>query len=1158
MPRKQSLSQSMNRIGKLIHSTLDLREILERVMPEAARAVGSETAAVSLRQGDHWVVRYVHGFPQDMIGAQMDGRREPHVVLAIQTKKPVVINDAFTDARVNCPHMKKWGVHAVLVVPLVMEDEVIGVLSFNRHKPGVPFRKSHADFAGQLASSLSLAVGNAHLFAELQAELAQRGKAERAQQEANEQLQRQSEELRAANEELQAQAEELRAANEELQAQQEELRTQTEELCEGAQALRESEERHRSLFENMLDGYAFCQMLFDRQRRPLDFVYLSVNDAFTRLTGLKDVVGRKVTEVIPTVRTSHPELLETYGRVATTGRPERFEIEFQPLGMWFSISVYCPRPGYFTAVFDNITERKQAEEALRAAHERAAWLARFPEENPNPVLRVSDEGMILYCNPAAAQLPGWACKLGRSPAEPLVRLVRRAMTEGHEVRQDMELGEAFYLVGAVPFPSERYANVYARDITDRKRAEIALQEANEQLQGQAEELRAQAEELQTQAEELRAQAEELTDANAALRQSERRYRSFVEVTSQWAWVTDANGLVVEDIPTVRRFTGQTYEQAKGAGWAAALHDDVQRTLEVWNRAVSTRTPYETEYRMRRHDGTYRLLLARGVPILDDQGNVIEWVGTCIDITERKAAEEALRASERRFRQVAESLPQLVWTCVADGLCDYLSPQWVHYTGKSEAEQLGYRWLEQLHPDDRPRVVDQWQATAAKGENFETEFRIRRHDGAFRWFRTLAVPLRDEAGQVAKWFGSNTDIDDIKRAEQVLRELNATLESRVAERTAELEHRARQLQKLTLELSQVEDRERKRMAEILHDDLQQIIAGAKFQLTVLRGRVKHDASVQALGSHIDEMLREAVEKSRTLSHELSPAVLHYGDLTEALDWLAGQIKAKHGLVVRVCANGPAHVPSEAIGAFVYKAAQELLFNVVKHARVQEAQLRVRRHGPYVCVSVSDRGRGFDPQGLRHTVGFGLLSIRERIELLGGRMKIRSAPGRGSTFFIVVPNRKTPEDSAGAGPRAYPAPEARPDDHGLGGHRGPPLRVLLADDHRIVREGLRSLLGEEGDIEIVGEAVHGREAVDLALRLEPEVVIMDVAMPLIDGDEATRQIKAHRPQTRVIALSTYNETEMLQRMYRAGAEGYVLKTASAEELLAAIRGHNTGGS
>jgi DNA-binding NarL/FixJ family response regulator len=121
------------------------------------------------------------------------------------------------------------------------------------------------------------------------------------------------------------------------------------------------------------------------------------------------------------------------------------------------------------------------------------------------------------------------------------------------------------------------------------------------------------------------------------------------------------------------------------------------------------------------------------------------------------------------------------------------------------------------------------------------------------------------------------------------------------------------------------------------------------------------------------------------------------------------------------------------------------------------------------------------------------------------------------------------------------------------RSPPsvLRVLLADDHEIVREGLISLLADEHDIQVVGEAANGREAVDQAYRLRPDVVIMDVAMPLINGDDATRQIKLHLPQTRVIALSMYEEAEMVEKMRRAGAEGYVLKTAPSDQLLAAIR-------
>ncbi|HEX7410450.1 MAG TPA: PAS domain S-box protein, partial [Candidatus Binatia bacterium] len=130
------------------------------------------------------------------------------------------------------------------------------------------------------------------------------------------------------------------------------------------EALRESEARYRSLFENMLDGFAYCQMIFDHDQ-PLDFIYLDVNDAFERLTGLRNVVGRRVTEVIPGIRESNPEAFEIYGRVALTGQPERFELYLEPLAACLSISVYGAEKGYFVAVFDNITEGKRAAEEIR-------------------------------------------------------------------------------------------------------------------------------------------------------------------------------------------------------------------------------------------------------------------------------------------------------------------------------------------------------------------------------------------------------------------------------------------------------------------------------------------------------------------------------------------------------------------------------------------------------------------------------------------------------------------------------------------------------------------------------------------------------------------------------------------------------------------------
>lgn len=137
------------------------------------------------------------------------------------------------------------------------------------------------------------------------------------------------------------------------------------ELKKADTTIRESEERYRSLFENLLDGFAHCKMRYDEFNKPIDFTYLDVNKSFEILTGLKDVVGKNVSEVIPGIRELSPELFESYGRVATTGIPERFEFDFKSLNQWLDISVYCPKMGYFIAVFENITERKNAEEQLR-------------------------------------------------------------------------------------------------------------------------------------------------------------------------------------------------------------------------------------------------------------------------------------------------------------------------------------------------------------------------------------------------------------------------------------------------------------------------------------------------------------------------------------------------------------------------------------------------------------------------------------------------------------------------------------------------------------------------------------------------------------------------------------------------------------------------
>jgi PAS domain S-box-containing protein len=651
-------------------------------------------------------------------------------------------------------------------------------------------------------------------------------------------------------------------------------------------------------------------------------------------------------------------------------------------------------------------------------------------------------------------------------------------------------------------------------------------------------------------------------AEEALRQSERRFKStfenaaigiahvaldehLLQFNSRFCEIA---GYLPDDI------IGKTCEQITFANDWKAERVQMQRLLD------GQVEHYSIEKRYVRLDGSFVWVnLTRSIQ-RDDAGRPEHFIVLVEDISERERVEEALRQSEEQLRVAATAAEIGMWHWTPGTSNVVVTANWRRLFGVSEDATVTFEtWRNALHPEDREPAVRELNAAAAEHREFNVEYRIVRPDGTLRWIVDRGRASYDASGRPIHMAGVNVDITARKQAEEALRGWNTTLESNVAQRTAELLHRTRQLQKLTLELSETEDRERKRLAEILHDDLQQVLASAKFQLSLMRNQVRHDASLQALAAQIDHMLKDAIEKSRSLSHELSPAVLYHGDFAETLRWLAGQMQAKHGLVVHVQAHGQVHLQSDAIKAFLYKTAQELLFNAVKHAGVKEAQIRVRRCGPCFCVSVSDRGRGFDPQLLREAAGFGLLNIRERIELLGGRMKIKSAPGRGSTFSIVVPDRIEAQDAVevgrvpkrdlsrwGSPPRAYPT---------SGGPEGPPLRVLLADDHEIVRQGLAALLSDEDAVEIVGEAANGREAVDLADQLHPDVVIMDMSMPVMGGDEATRRIKSQSPQTRVVALSMFEDAEVRDKMFQAGAESYVLKTAPSEELLAAVRGRSS---
>ena len=201
--------------------------------------------------------------------------------------------------------------------------------------------------------------------------------------------------------------------------------------------LRELEDRYHSLFSNMIDGFAFCQMIFGNKGEPLDFVYLEINDAFERLTGLTrlSIVGRKVSEAIPGVRKANPEIFEIYGRVALTGKPERFELFFKPLGAWLDISVYSPKKGYFVAVFENVTDRKKAEESLRASEELARNHARELERTKGKLEEKAAQ-VEEYATHMEALAEERAMKL--KDAERMAAIGATAGMVGHDIRNPLQ------------------------------------------------------------------------------------------------------------------------------------------------------------------------------------------------------------------------------------------------------------------------------------------------------------------------------------------------------------------------------------------------------------------------------------------------------------------------------------------------------------------------------------------------------------------------------------------------------------------------------------------------------------------------------------------------------------------------------------------------
>ncbi len=251
---------------------------------------------------------------------------------------------------------------------------------------------------------------------------------------------------------------------------------------------------------------------------------------------------------------------------------------------------------------------------------------------------------------------------------------------------------------------------------------------------------------------------------------------------QLVWVARPDGNVEYYNQRWRDYTGLTLEQAQGDGWLQSLHpDDRQGALEAWQNAIQTDVEYEVEKRMLNSaTGTYRWFLVRGSPCKNAEGTIVKWVGICTDIDDRKQMEQTLKASEEQLRVLAESVPHLVWSTRPDGYVEYWNQRFADYCQATPEQLRGYGWRQFLHPEDYAHVLSVRARSLETGDPYEVEYRFREgRTGAYRWFLTRGSPVRDETGQVVKWFGTCTDIDDQKRTEEALRQSQERVQALMA-------------------------------------------------------------------------------------------------------------------------------------------------------------------------------------------------------------------------------------------------------------------------------------------------------------------------------------------------------------------------------------------
>ncbi len=537
--------------------------------------------------------------------------------------------------------------------------------------------------------------------------------------------------------------------------------------------------------------------------------------------------------------------------------------------------------------------------------------------------------------------------------------------------------------------------------------------------------------------------------------------------------------------------------------------------------------------------------------------VVESVCIALVANRMKRIEGTLRESETRFKTLADSAPILMWINDREG-ARFVNHAYLEFLGvDAQVDVAKYDWTAFVHPEDRHRYLQAYLSAFEKHAWFDERFRFRRHDGLYRWMRSVGRPRFAASGELLGYVGATYDITEIAEAQERLERSSMELEHAVNAKTAELQQSQERLRTMSTELNLAEQRERKRLATELHDHLQQMLIVGK--LTIGQGKqiASGVPACEALLKKVDEILSDALTYSRTLVAELCPPVLRDHGLVDSLTWLAENMKTKHAQTVTVHLpdDQGLHLPEDQ-RVLLFQSVRELLINSAKHAGTGQATLTMDKQVDQLRITVKDEGKGFDctlaartgTSGGEISSKFGLYSIQERMRALGGSCEIQSALEKGTTASLVLP---LTERAALQGVSISDSPFISRRSQADTVHSDPSMiRVLLVDDHAMIRQGLRTMLEAYQDIHVTGEAANGEEAITLAHRLQPDVVLMDIHMPQLNGIEATAILQRDFPHMAIVGLSVNADRGNRDAMIQAGAATLLTKEAPVEELYQVI--------